>query len=414
MKGITVLAVALMVLGSAWADEPFMEVDDGRIAGVRHDTAAGTLSILFSDGSVVTHEGLPELRVAEFMAYSSREHFYDNIIRSGYAVADRGTVERATLTDAAGGRRVVVFDAASGNTDRFSLRVGADWWHTQGSGQWKIRFGRLDPAVGAVIGRSELSFDDIDANSAVLSATATFDPCLRVSGRYGVGTISDGEASDTDLLDVPGAAVEGFLLSEQAAMSDGETEQYDVNVHLVLSSLFPCPYFRGSVDLFAGYQYYRDDLDLTDGFQTKVNNAASTSRFSDALDSTYEFEWKALRLGVAAEVPLGDHLTVSGYAAYLSDVEYKGEGYWNLREDYRTTSPNFAQESDTGHGLDAQIAIAYQVGQVGMRLGYWVISWKADSGQDTIYLADGSVLGSRLEEVETERHGAFFGVFAEL
>ena len=47
-------------------------------------------------------------------------------------------------------------------------------------------------------------------------------------------------------------------------------------------------------------------------------------------------------------------------------VDYKGEGYWNLRagtnpSDFRIQSPNFIQKSNKGYGYEASLGLIYEL-----------------------------------------------------
>jgi opacity protein-like surface antigen len=94
-------------------------------------------------------------------------------------------------------------------------------------------------------------------------------------------------------------------------------------------------------------------------------------------------------------------------------VDYRGEGYWNLRagtnpSDFRLQSPNFIQKSKNGYGYEASLGLAYDFSEnIELLAGYRYFFLTARDGTDTTYFANGFEATSDLDWVSLTRQGAY-------
>ncbi len=103
------------------------------------------------------------------------------------------------------------------------------------------------------------------------------------------------------------------------------------------------------------------------------------------------------------------------YEFSRSDADTDGKGFWNLRDDFGATAPNFRQHASNGAGRDICLSLTYQPWQhMGLVFGYSWLTLEADHGSDVLTLADGSTGNSRLAEVSSEREGPFLGIYGRL
>lgn len=274
-----------------------------------------------------------------------------------------------------------------------SLEIGAGVWITTGHDEWDIKFGGF-----FFDGRSKLEWDDVDANLLILNAEAAVTPLIRIGGSIGSGSIDDGSSTDGDWLG-------DFQFSESTAETDGDVHYADIQV-----------YYRFVeernvvVDAFVGYIYYEDELNDKNGVQTLVDEQP-TSEPLDGLDSSYSFQWQMAKLGVRADVDAAQSLSIRGSLAYLLLLDYSGEGFWNLRDDFKQEYPNFKHSSDTGSGVEGLLSARWKPhASVVIEGGYRVIYMQAEDGEDKTYFADGTVESTTLSNVESLRHGAFASV----
>jgi len=297
----------------------------------------------------------------------------------------------------------------SGNKCEWSndhVRLGVAGWMSMGEGEWEITFEGWDPAFGFVSGRSLLEWKDIDADMIILFGEVGLGPYLSLGGSYGMGDIDDGGNTDGDWLDL---WVGEYQFSESTADTSGDTEMYDINLYFHLKPLL-MKKWKGNLDLFIGYQHYEDDLTDVNGVQTIIDEVPVEIPF-DGLESTYLFQWDAARAGVRVEVPLAKLISVQAEAAVLFAGTFDGEGYWNLRDDFKPTPPNFTQEADMGLGTDAKVTVSiHPVKHVSVDVGYRYFMLHGEDGTDTTYFSDGTSESTDLTYVDSVRHGLFGSV----
>jgi opacity protein-like surface antigen len=132
------------------------------------------------------------------------------------------------------------------------------------------------------------------------------------------------------------------------------------------------------------------------------------------LDSTYNFTWNMLKVGVLRQAELGKGFSYTGALSVYPYVDYKGEGYWNLRAgtnptDFRLQSPNFIQKSNKGYGYEASLGLIYVLSEnVELLAGYRYMYLYAHNGTDKLYYQSGAIDDSAtLDWVTVTRHGAY-------
>lgn len=291
---------------------------------------------------------------------------------------------------------------------RFSIGLEAAF--TSGESAWEIRFHEIDPLFGYVGGRSKLEWKDLDSIVYRVQAEFRITSWLRVSGSYALGDIDEGRNTDTDW--VVGLAPRDLVFSKSVADTDGDLTMADINLYLRLNKVFDLSRIGGVWDAFLGFQYHEEDLRDRNGFQV-VYVEEMVHEELEGLDSTYAFEWQAVRAGVRADVPLASRLRWRGQVAGLLGARFKGSGYWNLREDFREEEPNFLHRASAGFGLELRAALAYDLFKhAAVELGWWGLYLRARDGTDTTYFADGEVGEVELSRVTSRRSGMFVGASA--
>jgi opacity protein-like surface antigen len=134
---------------------------------------------------------------------------------------------------------------------------------------------------------------------------------------------------------------------------------------------------------------------------------------NQVLNSTYDFSWNMLKVGVLRQAELGKGFSYTAALSVYPYVDYEGDGYWNLRagtnpSDFRVQSPNFIQKSNKGYGYEASLGLIYELSEnVELLAGYRYMYLYAGNGTDTIYFANGAMVQSTLDWVTVTRHGAY-------
>src|SRR5574337_373661 len=141
----------------------------------------------------------------------------------------------------------------------------------------------------------------------------------------------------------------------------------------------------------AGFSYNRQNLTITDGFQT----IPATGPFG-GLNSTYEARWTGPWIGTDL-VYRFDRLTLSGTLEYHV-ASYYAEANWNLRTDL--SHPKSFEHTANGSGVVLSIGGDYALSKqwaIGGSLDYQ--DWRAEDGTDRTFFADGSIAETKLNEV---------------
>ncbi len=207
---------------------------------------------------------------------------------------------------------------------------------------------------------SELQWEDIrifEGTANIRHIQPVEIPYLRgavhIEGTAKAGMVTSGDVQDSDFLGDDrtqefsrsnNAADDGYSLGLSAAIG----YRFDVTPESMRRSSGQS-YL--SLTPLAGYGWDRQVYTMMDGYQTIPHQGAFAG-----LDSEYQADWFGPFLGLEAEWQKSRHLLrVRGE---YHDLEFEGEGIWNLRPDFRQ-DPSFAQEGDgDGYRLDAEYAYA--------------------------------------------------------
>lgn len=238
---------------------------------------------------------------------------------------------------------------------------------------------------------SELKFDDISSleigAELDLRAPVGFEAQIALS----YGEILDGSNRDSDY--------SGDDRTEEWSRSDNTVEGDDVwDTSIGIGWGFDwVDKGSGRSARFIpmlGYSVHQQNLRLTDAEQT-VETPGLTPPLGpfDGLNSSYQSEWRGPWIGL--------HSLYEGSARWSMalDLEFHWGDYeavadWNLRDDFQHPR-SFEQEAD-GRGLSLRLEGIRQLGRLSdltLRLG--LEDWETDAGNDRVYLADGSVVGTR-------------------
>lgn len=281
--------------------------------------------------------------------------------------------------------------------------VGVDVSSSRGESGWEIIF--YQDFFGE--GRSILSWEDLDADVVGVHGVVHLGRWVSVAAAYGEGDIEGGRNTDTDTVSDWLLGLDEFTFSESTADTDGElqTLQGDVRFHLDAFQGFVG--WPGMLYLLLGYQSYEENLRDRNGVQTIIDEER-VSEPIPGLDATFDFRWEAARLGVGGSFDLTRTLALRAQAAALVGVSYEGEGYWNLREDFRAAPPNFVQEGDDGTGADLRLSLAWRPFEhLLLEAGVWHMRWRVEEGIDRTFFSDGTYADSILVTAESERTGGF-------
>ena len=281
--------------------------------------------------------------------------------------------------------------------DRVQLDAGL-WW-TTGEANWTERGSELaSPLIDRY--RSELKYEDIDSLLLTLGAEVKLSDSVRVKAMYGSGSIDDATGTDGDWVD--GARLPREIhVSESRHDLDGDTDLWEAAL------LWRLPIEREDLvlDGFVSVGRYRDGTRSTNARQTLLDEQPLDVSIS-GLNSTYDFEWTSVKVGVEGEYRTANNCYLCGRLAIAPYVDYQGEAFWNLREDFKRTPPNFVHDANTGVGLEAKLGAGYRWKRVEFEAGYWWFMYDVEDGTSETFFVDGTSSFSGLE-ADAERGGVY-------
>jgi len=302
------------------------------------------------------------------------------------------------------------------------VSVGLQSWLSQADARWQISFPYVTqgPNPGVPAGtagkiESRLDFNKINSSMIILRGGLGIGPYYSFDGSFGKGSIGSGKGTDTDRFIANSGG--GLEFSQSTSDIDGDVMMGEINFYY--NNHRYTGKHLGPWGIVIGYTRYEDKLRMTNGFQT-ISVTFDGTTFPPAgqpfpptlpLNSTFDFYWDAVKVGILPQFDVADKLSVTGLFALYPYVSYRGEGYWNLRTAgpgaFRIQSPNFVQKSTSGYGVEASVGLTYALQeQIELTVGYRYFYLYAKDGTDTTYFANGSTATSNLDWATITRQGA--------
>jgi hypothetical protein len=284
----------------------------------------------------------------------------------------------------------------------FETGIGA--YFSRGQGSWQISF---PTAQGT--GRSVLDFKDLDSVIPYAALVLSHPRSLfGLTVMIGTGRGTKGNGRDSDFLT-------GGLTFDALTDVSSDTTFWSADLQTTFSSTSGTLWF---LKPFAGWQQYRETVTLTNGRWATLRGVPSDQPIP-GLDSRYEFDWEALRLGLSGGIdfletprPWGRQVGIKAAFALFPYARYRGEGRWNLRADLRK-DPSFAHRGETTGwgGMEGLLGVFYRP-RVCLELeaGARYYTFQVKDGTSVTYFANGSTAVSRLDEVKSERVGLYLQI----
>ncbi len=150
-----------------------------------------------------------------------------------------------------------------------------------------------------------------------------------------------------------------------------------------------------------GLSIHQQDLRMKNGVQTLDPFDLFTLGPFPGLNSSYDTEWKGWWIGVRIwEADTFRNLTLTFDLAY-HNVEFEAEANWNLRTDFAhpKSFEQFADSEGVTLALNADYALTKHFS---LTFGIDYKNWSTDPGIDRIFFSDGTIVTTRLNEVNWE------------
>jgi len=318
------------------------------------------------------------------------------------------------------------FDTEKADAAPVGAALGIQGWFSSASAKWQISFpyqtrfanpGIKAGTTGAV--ESQLDFESYDSPVFIVTGGARLTPRISFDVMLGTGSISGGKGRDTDRFIPNGGSA--FEFSESRNELSGDVKLWSVNIYYN-NGRFAEPR-RDAWGFLVGFLHYEDNLVMKNGFQTvsELFDSGTTTASNvpigplRGLNSTYDFTWDALKVGITREAFITKQLRYEGVLSVYPYVMYRGEGFWNLRAgtdptDFRSQPPSFTHQSTAGYGYEAALGLAYDLADnFELSAGYRYLHLYSTDGTDTTFFADGSAAISSLDWVAVTRQGAYAG-----
>ncbi len=281
------------------------------------------------------------------------------------------------------------------------LEIGLGAYFSRGSSSWQISF----PTTQGT-GRSALNFKDLDSVLPyAFLAVSHPQSLIGLAVTAGSGSGSNGSGRDSDYLS-------GALTSDAVMDVSSDTNFWSADLQTTFSSTSGTLWF---LKPFVGWQQYREKLKLTNGRWATLRGVPFNQPIL-GLDSRYEFNWEALRLGLSGGIdfiriprPWLQQVGIKASFALFPYTRYRGEGRWNLRADLNQ-DPSFAHEAETTGwgGGEALLGLVYRPWvHLELEGGARYFLFRAQDGTSVTYLSDGTTTVSRLDEAKSERVGFY-------
>ncbi len=222
-----------------------------------------------------------------------------------------------------------------------------------------------------------------------------------ISGEASAGRILTGTIRDSDF---GGGAERSRSRSEATGISE-------TSVAFAMGLLFPIQ--RSVVEratVWVGFSWQRMTIRMQNGQQ--VFPTAVPSDLLDGLDSRYRAAWRGPWVAVDPSMELGGFQVTARLAIHIAN-EYRGEGRWNLRQEY--AQPRSFSQTGDGFGLDTRLSFRRNLTNawsLNVRGGHSILG--AEAGRDRVFLADGRTLRMVLRKVESEFTYIQVGLVREL
>jgi len=281
---------------------------------------------------------------------------------------------------------------------------------TQGSTRWSHDASGIDPLVGNPT--SELTYEDLTGQVVEFHGQLTLMKkwFLRINNGYGV--LTAGRLIDDDFLSGAGAAALGATVSGDHRSSRTFSDVGDSYLAYVTFDLGYVPLTflddAGSIAVFAGYQFWREQVRAKGLTQVEctVASCASPGTVSHVGQTviTNTMSWHTLRLGIESEFQFASAFLIEGSAAFIPVAALQNEDIHHLRTDLQQ-NPSFSM-SGTGIGFNLEGNVSYSIMKhLFLDAGYRYWWLEVTDGTWQLHRATGGTIAATLNQFKSVRRG---------
>jgi outer membrane protease len=249
---------------------------------------------------------------------------------------------------------------------------------------------------------SELTYDETDLLSFELYGRLPLPEKFFIRGNVGIGIkeIGDGNFRDDDW-----NSNQVLISSTDSIVPDSDMFYVSADVGREVAKFEEG---RGSLSLFAGFQYWREKHEAF-GVFNRLTNTQTISNSIPVIRN--EVEWKSLRLGALGFYKMTDKLTWSADLAFIPYTDMHNEDSHLLRTSMADLGPTPNVVMDGyGHGFEGEIGFAYNFTPNWMA-NFDVRYWTLMSDGDLVHGPNSTTPSTHtLNDLDTYRYGVNAGV----
>lgn len=251
---------------------------------------------------------------------------------------------------------------------------------------------------------SELDYRNLQIRGVELSGSLAFEGGwlndFYLAGQLFKGSINDGQTRDSDY--------SGSNRSQEYSRSLSENTgdfvaDYSVALGRTLGRI------AGLDTVFElGYSLHQQYLRKQNAIQVLDQTASGVVK---GLNSTYQSEWQGPWLGLGASLNRQGHAL--NFRTEMHQALYYAEANWNLRDTFMHPKSFDHQADGLGWVMEASYAYSFKLPRakdLTLALSYRMDRWQAENGLDTLYLASGQTITTRLNEVLWNADAVVLGI----
>lgn len=267
----------------------------------------------------------------------------------------------------------------------FDVNVNSGLGTEQGTLQWDIAGGTNGPNV-----LSELTYENVTFQVYKVAAEVDFHQGPLAKSRlffsYKSGTATDGEVQDSDYA---GDNRTSEYSRSTASAADSKISGFDIGI----GRRFQIDAYQSIIPSVA-YFNTSQLMKMSDGVQVvDAFNNNNLGPFRNTLKSSYDATWQGLKFGLNWSVATPAHHLELNLTQFL--LNFYSEADWNLRSDF--AHPKSFEQSAVGLGFGVSLNYRFQVSDAfSVWLNWSQQNWQTNSGNDTVFFADGTQASGEL------------------
>ncbi len=249
---------------------------------------------------------------------------------------------------------------------------------------------------------SELKWENMSITQLQAVGDIRFKGDLKIRGKLGYGMVGSGSSQDSDYNG------DNRTQEYSRSISNVSGDVFDASISLgkifYLSGLQAGQFF--TLSPFVGLSVHQQNLTMKDGVQI-----IPASGPFPGLDSSYDAQWIGPWWGAEAAIETKRGWVIKANFEYHL-LDYSASANWNLRTDM-AHPVSFIHDAN-GDGIFISLGTTVPV-RKHWRMEFFLEygNWSTGAGSDQVFLADGTVGYTRLNEVSWDSSAYRFGIVRE-